>query len=189
MFEMIPKKAQPISHPATSDVATSSHVRVKAVNVTKILKTPESDWEARAILRRIHAGIWAARTALVLSVPFAITAWARGADHAWFIYMLLPTVAAFFSGVFVGAAICNREEVTDESLAGRRGALVALFAYVLFAVEVAALSSTPLESGLNALMGSLLMSGWAVFPVSFLAGILAFRAREGAHRFKRPAES
>ena len=90
----------------------------------------------------------------------------------------------------IGRSIARRMRFKGSApLAGRRGALVALFAYVLFAVEVAALSSTPLESGLNALMGSLLMSGWAVFPVSFLAGILAFRAREGAHRFKRPAES
>ena len=176
----------------TSEVALPSHgrdQRVKFENVGKIVKTTESDWEVRAILRRVHAGIWSGRTALVLSVPFAITAWAQGAEHAWFTYMLLPVVAAFFAGVFVGAAICDREEVTDESLAGRCGALVALVAYVLFALEVGVLSEAPLETGLNALMASLLISGWAVFPVAFLAGILAFRAREGAHRFKHQAEA
>lgn len=186
---MISEKGHTPPRSVTSDSALSSGSRVKRVEVDKILRMEESDWEVRAILRRIHAGIWSARTALVLSVPFAITAWARGADQAWFTYMLLPVVAAFFSGVFIGAAICDREEVSDESLAGRRGALVALFAYVIFACEAAALSSTPLETGLNALMGSLLVSGWAVFPVSFLAGILAFRAREGAHRYKRKAEA
>lgn len=186
---MISEKAHTVSSPLTSEAGLAPGGRVQRVKVEKILKTHESDWEIRAIMRRIHAGIWSGRTALVLSVPFAITAWARGADHAWFTYMLLPVVAAFFSGVFIGAAICDREEVTDEPLAGRRGALVAMFAYVLYALEVAALSSTPLETGLNALMGSLLVSGWAVFPVAFLAGILAFRAREGAHRYKHEAEA
>lgn len=186
---MTAEKAQTRSHSLTPDVALSSHTRVKAVQVDKIVKQPKSDWEVRAILQRIHAGIWSARTALVLSVPFAVTAWARGTEHAWFMYMLLPVVAAFFAGVFVGAAICDREEVTDESLAGRRGALVALMAYVLFAVEVAVLSDAPLDAGANALMASLLISGWAVFPVAFLAGILAFRAREGAHRFKGEANA
>ena len=187
---MISEKAHTASSSLTSDVAHPSKGRdhrVKFDNVEKIVKLPESDWEVHAILRRIHAGIWAGRTALVLSVPFAITAWVRGAEHAWFMYMLLPVVAAFFAGVFVGAAICDRDEVTDESLAGRRGALVALLAYVLFALEVGVVSDAPLEAGLNALMASLLISGWAVFPVAFLAGILAFRAREGAHRFKDQA--
>lgn len=181
---MTSESAQSPSDSLTSDVAFSSHARVKGVEFDKVARPRESDWEARAILRRIYAGIWSARTALVLSVPFAVTAWARGTENTWFLYMLLPVTAAFFAGVFVGAAMYDREEVTDESLAGRRGALIALFAYGLFAVEVASLSEAPLEAGLNALMGSLLMSGWAVFPVAFLAGILAFRAREGAHRFK-----
>ena len=186
---MISEKAQRVSNPLTSEVALSSQTRVKGVKVDKLVKPRESDWEARALLRRIYAGIWSARTALVLSVPFAITAWARGTAHVWFTYMLLPVTAAFFAGVFVGAAICDRQEVTDEPLAGRRGALTALLAYVIFALEVAMLSGTPLEAGLNALMGSLLMTGWAVFPVAFLAGILAFRAREGAHRLKHPIEA
>ena len=61
--------------------------------------------------------------------------------------------------------------------------------FSLFAVEVAVLSDAPLDAGANALMASLLISGWAVFPVAFLAGILAFRAREGAHRFKGEAKA
>jgi len=148
-----------------------------------------SDWETIELRRRAHAGVWAARTALVLSVPFALTAWATGAEHAWFMYMLLPVIAAFFAGVFFGAAICDRRQVTDEPLAGRRGALVALATYVIFSLEVAALSFAPFEAGLDAFMYSLLVSGWIVFPVSFLAGILAFRAREGAYRYKQPAEA
>ena len=78
---------------------------------------------------------------------------------------------------------------TDESLAGRRGALVALATYVIFSMEVAALSFEPFEAGMDAFMYSLLVSGWVVFPVSFLAGILAFRAREGAYRYKHHAEA
>jgi uncharacterized membrane protein YjjP (DUF1212 family) len=42
---------------------------------------------------------------------------------------------------------------------------------------------------MDAFMYSLVMSGWIVFPVSFLAGILAFRAREGAYRYRQPAEA
>jgi len=183
---MTTKNTHTIAAPLTSGVTRSSRGRDQPDKI--VGAAVPSDWEARAILQRIHAGIWSARTALVLSVPFAITAWARGAEHAWFYYMLLPLVAAFFAGVFIGAAICNRNEVTDESLAGRRGVLVALLAYVFFALEMACLSDPAFESGLNALMGSLLLSGWAVFPVAFLAGILAFRAREGAHRFKRQPE-
>lgn len=148
-----------------------------------------SDWEMIELRRRAHAGVWSARTALVLSVPFAVTAWATGAEHAWFMYMLLPVVAAFFAGVFFGAAICDRRQITDEPLAGRRGALVALATYVIFALEVAALSFEPVEAGMDAFMYSLLVSGWVVFPVAFLAGILAFRAREGAYRYKQPAEA
>lgn len=169
----------------TSPTAATTPSRVQAAINRSARIDPKSDWEVTAILGRIHAGIWAGRTALVLSVPFAITAWARGAEHAWFMYMLLPVLASFFSGVFLGPAICDREEVTDESLAGRRGAFIALGAYIIFSMEVAALSVTPLEAGLNALMGSLLISGWVVFPVAFFAGILAFRAREGAERHRR----
>ena len=148
-----------------------------------------SDWETVELRRRAHAGVWAARTALVLSVPFAVTAWALGHEHAWFMYMLLPVIAAFFSGVFFGAAICNRRQITDESLAGRQGALVALMAYIIFSLEVATLSFTPLEAALDAFMYSLVISGWFVFPVSFLAGILAFRAREGAYRYAHSTRS
>lgn len=148
-----------------------------------------SDWETVELRRRAHAGVWAARTALVLSVPFAMTAWALGQEHAWFMYMLLPVIAAFFSGVFFGAAICNRRLITDESLAGRQGTLVALMAYVIFSLEVAALSFTPLDAALDAFMYGLVISGWFVFPVSFLAGMLAFRAREGAHRYARQIAS
>ena len=148
-----------------------------------------SDWEVLELRRRAHAGVWSARTALVLSVPFAMTAWAIGEKHAWFMYMVLPVIAAFFAGVFFGAAICSRRDITDEPLAGRQGALVALVTYVLFALEVAALSFSPVEAGMNAFMFSLLISGWIVFPVSFLAGILAFRAREGAHRYRQPSEA
>ncbi len=147
------------------------------------------DWETIALRRRAHAGVWSARVALVLSVPFAVTAWGLGQEHAWFMYMLLPVAAAFFSGVFFGASICDRRQITDESLAGRRGALVALAAYIIFALEVGSLSFTPFEATLDAFMGSLLISGWVVFPVAFLAGILAFRAREGAYRYKQPAEA
>ena len=149
----------------------------------------ESDWEVLELRRRAHAGVWSARTALVLSVPFAMTAWAIGEEHAWFMYMVLPVIAAFFAGVFFGASICSRREITDEPLAGRQGALVALVTYLIFALEVAALSFSPVEAGMNAFMYSLLISGWIVFPVSFLAGILAFRAREGAHRHRRHADA
>jgi hypothetical protein len=148
-----------------------------------------TDWEAIELSRRAHAGLWSARTALVLSVPFAVTAWALGQEHAWFMYMLLPVIAAFFAGVFFGAAICDRRQITDEALAGRRGALVALATYIIFALEVGALSVEPFEASLDAFMASLLISGWVAFPVAFFAGILAFRAREGAHRYKQPAEA
>lgn len=87
-----------------------------------------------------------ARSALVVSVPFALTAWAMGEERAWFMYMVLPLV-------------------------------VALSTYVILSLEVAALSFSPLEAAVDASMFSLLLSAWAVFPVSFLASILAFRAR------------
>jgi hypothetical protein len=154
-------------------------------NRWSVILDPTTDWEVVELRRRAHAGVWAARTALVLSVPFAVTAWALGQEHAWFMYMLLPVIAAFFAGVFFGAAICDRRRITDESLAGRHGALVALATYVFFALEVGSLSFTPIEATIDAFMGSLLISGWVVFPVAFLAGILAFRAREGAYRYKQ----
>lgn len=150
---------------------------------TEILEVTD-DWEVIELRRRVHAGVWAARTALVVSVPFAVTAWALGEPHAWFFYMVLPVIAAFFSGVFFGASICSRNIITDEALAGRQGALVALVMYLILAAEVAALSFTPIEAAMNAFMFSVLISGWIVFPISFLAGILAFRAREGAYRFE-----
>lgn len=146
-----------------------------------------TDWEVIDLRRRAKAGVWAARTALVLSVPFAVTAWTMGAEHAWLMYMLLPVIAAFFSGVFFGAAICDRRQITDESLAGRRGALVALATYGIFSLEVAALSFSPIEAAFDAFMGSVVFTGWAVFPVAFLAGMLAYRAREGAYRYRHPA--
>ena len=109
----------------------------------------ESDWEMLELRRRAHAGVWSARTALVVSVPFALTAWAMGEEHAWFMYMVLPVIAAFFSGVFFGAAICSRRHISEESLAGRQGALVALSTYVIFSLEVAMLSFSPLEAGMD----------------------------------------
>lgn len=146
-----------------------------------------SDWEVVALRQRASAGFWAARAALVLSVPFAMTAWATGVRHAWLLYMLLPVLASLFAGALFGAAIWSRSQVTDESLAARRGALVALAAYILFALEVACMSATPLETALDVFMGAIFFTGWAVFPCAFLAGILAFRAREGAFRHRRYA--
>lgn len=166
----------------TPDVALGSVRLLQGDPSRAVLPASKSDWEVATVLLRIHAGLWSGRTALVLSVPFAIAAWARGIEQVWLTFMLLPVVAAFFSGVFLGPAIWDRQEVTDEPLAGRRGALVALVAYVIFAMEVATLSGTPIDSGLNALMGAFVMTGWVVFPAAFLAGILAFRAREGAFR-------
>lgn len=180
---MIRESAKATDIRLTDALETPRPMHPEGGDRTRAILDPSSDWEVVELRRRTHAGIWAARTALVLSVPFAVTAWALGEEHAWFMYMLLPTIAAFFSGVFLGAAICKRGEITDESLAGRQGALVALMTYAIFACEVAALSFEPLEAGLDAFMFSLLVSGWLVFPVSFLAGILAFRAREGAYRF------
>lgn len=46
------------------------------------------------------------------------------------------------------------------------------------------MSVTPIESGLNVFMGSLIVSGWMVLPAAFFAGIMAFRAREGAQRYR-----
>lgn len=158
-------------------------------NRTSAILDSTSDWEMLELRRRAHAGVWSARTALVLSLPFVVTAWAVGEPHAWFFYMVLPVIAAFFAGVFFGAPICSRAIITDESLAGRQGALVALATYLILSLEVAALSFDPIHAAMDAFMFSVLISGWLVIPVSFLAGILAFRAREGAYRYKQPAEA
>ena len=171
-----------------ADLAADACVRPALRKRPGAILDAATDWETIELKRRAHAGVWAARTALVVSIPFAMTAWALGQEHAWFTYSVLPVIAAFFAGVFIGAAICNRHEITDESLAGRRGALVALTAYVIYAAEVGVLSFTPTEAALDAFMGSILASGWIVFPIAFLAGILAFRAREGAYRYRRPVE-
>lgn len=151
------------------------------------MMTPESDWEMTALRGRFKAGLWSARIALVLSVPFALTAWATGAPQAWLTFMLLPVVAAFFAGSLFGAAIAQPHEVPDESLAGRRGVFVAIATYLIYALEVAVMSAAPSEVALNTLMWSLLGSGWLVLPIAFFAGVLAFRAREGAFRHSKPA--
>ena len=148
-----------------------------------------SDWEAFELRRRALAGVWAARVALVLSIPFAMTAWATGTQHARVTYIVLPVIAAFFAGAFFGSAICNPHMVPDESLAGRRGSLVALAAYIIFAAEVAALSDNPFGAGFDAFMAALIISGWVVFPVAFFAGIMAFRAREGKRRYQDPSQA
>ena len=186
---MITKSARAVDTQLTHPTARPRTRAARTGDRSRAILDSASDWEAIELRRRAHAGVWAARTALVLSVPFAVTAWALEQPHAWFMYMVLPVIAAFFSGVFFGGAICSRQHISDEPLAGRQGALVALMAYVLLALEVAAMSFTPLEAGMNAFMFSLLISGWLVFPISFLAGILAFRAREGAYRFKQQAEA
>lgn len=143
-----------------------------------------SDWEVGELKSRTCAGLWSARVALVASMPFGIVASAKGIDDAWLMFMLLPVVAAFFSGSLFGAGIANPHQVPDECLAGRRGVLVALGAYILFALEVAVMSVTPIETGLNVFMGSLIISGWLTFPVAFFAGMMAFRAREGATKYR-----
>ncbi|MEM8608448.1 MAG: hypothetical protein AAGF92_15170 [Myxococcota bacterium] len=142
-----------------------------------------SDWEVAALRRRTQAGFWSARVALVASVPFAIVAWAGGTPDAWLVYMLLPVVAAFFAGALFGATILDRHRTTDSSLAGRQGVLVTLVAYCIFSLEVAAMSATPIHTALDYFMGSVLLSGWAVIPIGFFAGVLAFRAREGATKY------
>ena len=186
---MIVERAETMDSRAAPAARRAPALRAAPNNRWGAILDSTTDWEVVELRRRAHAGVWSARAALVLSVPFAVTAWALGQEHAWFMYMLLPVVAAFFAGVFFGAAICSRRQITDESLAGRHGALVALAAYVIFALEVGSLSFTPVEAALDAFMGSLLVSGWIVFPVAFLAGILAFRAREGAYRYRQPAEA
>lgn len=151
--------------------------------------SPSSDWEMAELRGRFKAGLWSARIALVLSMPFAITAWATAAEQAWLTFMLLPVVAAFFAGTFFGGAIAHPDEVSDESLAGRRGVLVALATYLIYALEVAVMSAAPAEVALNTLIWSLLGSGWLVLPIAFFAGVLAFRVREGAQRHSEPAEA
>jgi hypothetical protein len=181
---MIGERAETMSNRmATASVSHQATLLQQTYRRGAILDAA-SDWEIIELRRRAHAGVWAARTALVLSVPFAVTAWAFGEEHAWLAYMLLPVVAAFFAGVFFGAAICDRRQITDDSLAGRRGTFVALATYIIYALEMGALSYTPFNTALDTFMASLIVSGWLVFPVAFLAGMLAFRAREGAYRYQ-----
>jgi len=142
-----------------------------------------ADWEAIALRRRFRAGVWGARIAFVLSVPFAIAAWAAGAEAVWLFYMLLPVLAAFFSTALVGAAILDPCATTDAALAGRRGALAALIAYAIYAAEAGAMSTLWLHTTLDYFMGSLLMTGWLVMPVAFLSGVMAYRTREGATKY------
>ena len=141
------------------------------------------DWEVAALKRRALAGLWSARVALVISAPFALVAWAGGTEGAWWLYMLLPVVAAFFAGALFGATILDTHRVTDSSLAGRRGVLVTLVTYGIFSLEVGVMSATPLHTALDYFMGSVLLTGWVAFPVGFLAGVMAFRAREGATKY------
>lgn len=182
---MIGERAETMSNRIASTALPVQTKLPQAVYRRGAILDSASDWEVIELRRRAHAGVWAARTALVLSVPFAVTAWAFGQEHAWLAYMLLPVIAAFFSGVFFGAAICDRRQITDDSLAGRRGAFVALATYIIYALEMGSLSYTPFETALNTFMASLIVSGWLVFPVAFLAGMLAFRAREGAYRYQQ----
>jgi hypothetical protein len=149
---------------------------------------PSSDWEMFELRRRNCAGLWAARVTLVLSVPFGIVAWAQGADNAWLTYMLLPVIAAYFAGAFFGSCIANPFEVSDEHLAGRRGVLVAICAYVIFALEVGTMSVSPLEAGLSAFMGAVLLSGWLALPAAFFAGVMGFRASQGGLRYSRASQ-
>ena len=147
---------------------------------------PAADWEAAALRRRLRAGLWSARVAFVLSVPFAFAAWALGTHDAWLQFIILPTVATFFAGALFGAAVRDAGHIQDAPLAGRRGAFVAMAAYCFFALEMAAMSATPFETGLNYLMGSLLYTGWIGVPAGFLAGVLAYRSREGVAKHRRP---
>ena len=151
-----------------------------------VVGDPTSAWEMLALRQRVSAGLWSARVALVLSVPFALAAWGMGVESAWLTFMLLPTIAAFFAGGLFGAAIADRYLVPDEPLAARRGALVGIATYAFFAMEVGAMSATPLETGLDMFMGSMMVSGWFALPAAFFAGIMAFRAREGALRHSTP---
>lgn len=144
---------------------------------------PASDWEVVALRQRGLAGLWSARVALVVSMPFGVGAWAGGTHGAWLTFMLLPVLAAFFAGALVGAAILDKQRVTDASLAGRHGVLVTLAGYALFSLEVAATSAAPLHTALDYFMGSILLTGWLAIPIGFFAGVMAFRAREGASKY------
>ena len=158
---------------------------VPAVDRGKAIGDAANDWEVFALRERAQAGVWSARIALVLSVPFAMTAWALGVEHAWVTWIVLPVIAAFFAGALFGSALRSESAVPDESFAGRRGALVALAAYIIYGAEAAALGPNPFHAGFDALMGALLISGWAVFPIAFLSGIMAFRVRERAERCRQ----
>lgn len=147
-----------------------------------------SDWEVVTLQHRLWAGIWSARVAFVLSVPFAVCAWVLGVEQAWLVFMLLPATASFFAGAFWGGAICDSKQVTDGSLAGRRGALVALGAYAIFAAELAVLSDAWLHAFFDSFMAAILITGWLGLPAGFLAGLMAFRAREAATKHRRPVE-
>ena len=160
-------------HPAAAQVlATPERAKISVRRWDGIIN-PASDWELLEVRGRAHAGLWSARIALVLSMPFGIAAWAKGVEDAWLMFMLLPVLAAFFSGTLFGAGIANPHQVSDECLAGRRGVFVALCAYIIFALEVAAMSHAPIETGLNVFMAALILSGCLVFPVSFFAGMMA----------------
>ena len=143
------------------------------------------DWEAIVLRRRGIAGLWSARFALVLSMPFAIVAWIGGVSQAWLLFMVLPGLAAFFSGALFGAAILDPARTTKASTAGARGLMVALGAYLFLALELAVMSANPLAAAVEVLARSMLLSGWLVLPAGFLAGIVTFRARQGAARHRR----
>lgn len=181
---MTVKKLDRIAPSMTPSVEKPFQPRIATGGRPGAILDSATDWEMLELRQRIHCGVWCGRVALVMSVPFALTAWATGAEHAWFMFMVLPVVAAFFAGSLFGSAIANRRQVPDESLAARRGAFVALSAYLIYAGEVAAMSNAPLATGLDFFMASLLASGWLAFPVAFFAGIMAYRAREGALRYR-----
>lgn len=145
---------------------------------------PSSDWELMELSTRALAGLWSARVALVSSMPFGIVAWAQNIEDAWLTFMLLPVVAAFFSGALFGAGLVHSREIADEYLAGRRGVFIALCAYIIYALEVAAMSHAPVETLCNVFMAAVIVSAWLVFPISFFAGVMAFRARDGAMRHR-----
>lgn len=171
-------------HPATAPaLATPGRTKLSIRDWDGILD-PRSDWELMELGTRALAGLWAARVALVASVPFGLVAWAQDVENAWLTFMLLPVVAAFFAGALLGAGLVHSREIADECLAGRRGVLIALSAYLIYAAEVAAMSHAPVEALLNVFMASVIVSGWLVFPISFFAGMMAFRAHEGALRYR-----
>ena len=92
------------------------------------------------------------------------------------------------AGAFFGSCIANPFEVSDEHLAGRRGVLVAICAYVIFALEVGTMSVSPLEAGLSAFMGAVLLSGWLALPAAFFAGVMGFRASQGGLQYSRASQ-